>query len=181
MNAYELAKAEIGTVEWNNGSNPKVLAYYRDAGFPGVTDDATAWCAAFVGAMIKRSGGKPTGSLMARSYLTWGNPVDLKDAREGDIAVFSRGNSTWQGHVAFLVKENASTISVLGGNQSDQVKVSTYPKASLLSIRRAAGTPQPAPKPVSPSIPAATPQPRPAGLFAALAGILAAIFPRKGA
>ena len=183
MNAYELAKAEIGTVEWVNDSNPKVVAYFRDAGQPGVTDDTTAWCAAFVGAMIKRAGGKPTGSLLARSYLTWGNPVDLKDAREGDIAVFSRGNSSWQGHVAFFVRENASTLTVLGGNQSDQVKLSTYPKSSLLSIRRAAPSQEP-PFRNNPPVPApipATPQTsRPTGLFGALAGIFAALF-RKGA
>ena len=185
MNAYELAKAEIGTVEWGNGSNPKVVAYFRDAGQPGVTDDATAWCAAFVGAMIKRAGGNPTGSLMARSYLTWGNPVDLKDAREGDIAVFSRGNSSWQGHVAFFVRENASTLTVLGGNQSDQVKLSTYPKSSLLSIRRAKASqeppflnkpPQETPAPVPPPIPAQTPASRPVGLVGALAAIFAAFF-----
>ena len=57
MTPYELAKSEVGTMEWAEGSNPKVVAYYRDAGFPEVKDDAVAWCAAFVGAMIKRAGG----------------------------------------------------------------------------------------------------------------------------
>ena len=28
MTPYELAKAEIGTLEWAQGSNPKVVAYY---------------------------------------------------------------------------------------------------------------------------------------------------------
>jgi len=139
MTAYELAQAEVGTVEWANGANPKVMAYFKDAGHSEVSDDSTAWCAAFVGAMLKRAGLTPTGSLAARSYLNWGDPVDLKDARPGDIAVFSRGNSTWQGHVAFFIKENASTLTILGGNQSDKVGVSTYPKTSLLSIRRAPG------------------------------------------
>ena len=77
MTPYELAKSEVGTMEWAEGSNPKVVAYYRDAGFPEVKDDAVAWCAAFVGAMIKRAGGKPSGSLAARSYLKWGKPVAL--------------------------------------------------------------------------------------------------------
>lgn len=150
--AYELAKAEVGTVEWAKGSNPKVVAYYRDAGCPGVTDDAVAWCAAFVGAMLKRAGMEPTGSLAARSYLKWGDPVDIKDAREGDIAVFSRGGSSWQGHVAFFVKENASTLTILGGNQSDRVSVQTYPKAALLSIRRAKGSAAVKPSPQKPDV-----------------------------
>lgn len=152
MKAYELAKAEIGTVEKaGKESNPKVVAYYHDAGHPEVKDDAVAWCAAFVGAMIKRAGGKPSGSLAARSYLKWGSPVDRQKAQEGDVVVFKRGNSDWQGHVAFFVKDNGSTITVLGGNQADAVNRRAYPAASLLGIRRevAAVAPKPAPQPAS--------------------------------
>lgn len=134
--AYELAKAEIGTVEWKQGDNPKVVAYFKDSGNAGVKNDETAWCAAFVGAMLKRAGRQGTGLLTARSYLNWGIPVIRGTAREGDIVVFKRGNSSWQGHVAFLVKDNGATISVLGGNQSNAVNIKSYPAASLLGIRR---------------------------------------------
>ena len=144
MTAYELAKAEVGTVEWAKGSNPKVVAYYRDAGHPEVVDDATAWCAAFVGAMLKRAGEDGTGSLAARSYLQWGNPVELENARPGDIVVFKRGGSSWQGHVAFYVSRDAKTIAVLGGNQRDAVNVSKYDRAALLGVRRAEDTTKPA-------------------------------------
>jgi uncharacterized protein (TIGR02594 family) len=135
--AYELAKAEIGTVEWAKGDNPVVVAYYKDSGNAGVKNDSVAWCAAFVGAMLKRAGGQGTGLLTARSYLDWGVPVERKDAKPGDIVVFKRGNSTWQGHVAFFVKDNGKTIDVLGGNQSDAVNIKPYSAASLLGIRRA--------------------------------------------
>jgi len=137
MTAYDLAKAEVGTVEWRDGDNPKVLGYFRDAGHPQVSNDETAWCAAFVGAMLARAGLKGTGMLSARSYLTWGVPVDRKYAREGDIVVFSRGNSTWQGHVGFFVKDNGDTITVLGGNQANAVNRRAYGAGSLLGIRRA--------------------------------------------
>ncbi len=139
MTPYELARAEIGTVEWKNGSNPKVLAYYKDAGHAWVKDDAVAWCAAFVGAMLKRAGLKGTGQLTARFDLDWGEAVDLENALPGDIVVFKRGNSKWQGHVAFYVSHNASTVRVLGGNQSDQVKESDYLRSSLLGVRRGPG------------------------------------------
>jgi hypothetical protein len=79
-NVYDLAKMEIGTYEWAEGSNPRVDAYFDDVGFPAMRDD-TAWCAAFVGAMLKRSGYPHTGKLTARSYIDWGKPVDLKDAQ----------------------------------------------------------------------------------------------------
>ena len=136
MNAYELAKAEVGTVEWAKGNNPKVVAYFKDSGNPGVTDDETAWCAAFVGAMLKRAGVKGTGKLNARSYLDWGTPVDRKNAQTGDVVVFKRGNSSWQGHVAFFVKDRGALIDVLGGNQSNAVNVKGYQAAALLGIRR---------------------------------------------
>jgi uncharacterized protein (TIGR02594 family) len=135
LRPYELAKAEIGTVEWANGDNPKVIAYFRDAG-SDVTSDNTAWCAAFVGAMLKRAGLKGTGSLLARSYLNWGKTVPIEEAREGDIVIFKRGNSTWQGHVGFFIKKSGAFIEVLGGNQADQVKVSRYRAADLLGVRR---------------------------------------------
>lgn len=159
---YDLARAEIGTVEWKNGSNPKVVGYFRDAGHAAVVDDATAWCAAFVGAMLKRAGVKGTGKLTARSYLDWGKAIDLKDAQPGDILVFQRGNSTWQGHVGFFVGRSGAMVRVLGGNQSDSVKEQHYPVSKLLGVRRAtapdhiAFTPDPAPatKPAQASRPA---------------------------
>lgn len=135
--AYDLARADLGTWEWSDGHNPKVLQYFKDVGHEWVEDDETAWCAAFVGAMLKRAGLPHTGKLNARSYLKWGVPVDMKDAQEGDVVVFSRGDPNgWQGHVAFFVKEDGTKLQVLGGNQSNQVNIAKYPKSRLLGIRR---------------------------------------------
>jgi len=136
MNAYELAKEEVGTVEWAKGDNPKVIQYFKDAGHPEVSTDATAWCAAFVGAMLARSGVKPTGKLNARSYLDWGVPVERKDAKPGDVVIFERGTG-WQGHVGFFVKDEGALIKTLGGNQSDAVNIKGQQAAKLLGIRRA--------------------------------------------
>jgi len=143
MKAYDLAKAEVGTVEWRDGDNPKVLGYFRDAGHPQVTNDETAWCAAFVGAMLHRAGMKGTGLLTARSYLNWGVPIDRKDAQEGDIVIFTRGNSTWQGHVGFFVRDDLDTITVLGGNQANAVNRRPYSAKNLLGIRRMADAASP--------------------------------------
>ena len=137
--AYELARADLGTWEWSNGHNPKVVKYFADVGHDWVKDDETAWCAAFVGAMLKRAGMPHTGKLNARSYMDWGEPVDLKDAKKGDVVVFTRGNPNgWQGHVAFFEEDAGAHIKVLGGNQRNQVNVSKYPKSRLLGIRRIA-------------------------------------------
>lgn len=146
--AYEMARAEIGTVEWAEGSNPKVVAYYRDAGHPQVKDDAVAWCAAFVGAMLARAGIKGSGELTARSYLKWGVPVDVRDAQQGDIGIIPRGSSAWQGHVFFIDRIERGKVYALGGNQRDAVNIATYPAASLLGVRRAG--PGDVVKPVAP-------------------------------
>lgn len=148
--AYTLAETEIGTVEWKDGSNPKVVAYFKDAGHPEVTDDQTAWCAAFVGAMLARAGMAGTGKLNARSYLDWGIRVAREDANPGDIVVLKRNNySTWQGHVGFFVRDNGSTITILGGNQQDAVNRRAYrvDAGQLLGIRRW-DDPVPVPVPV---------------------------------
>ena len=173
--AYELAKAEVGTVEWTDGNNPKVVAYFKDSGNPGVKDDETAWCAAFVGAMLRRAGVKSTGALNARSYLDWGTPVDRKNALPGDVVIFKRGSSSWQGHVAFFVKDRGALIDVLGGNQSNAVNVKGYQAAALLGIRRppkATAKPAAPPKrPAQSDKPAAPPSPAKPG-SGAVAAIL---------
>ena len=175
MNAYEMAKAEVGTVEWAKGDNPKVVAYFKDSGNPGVMDDETAWCAAFVGAMLRRAGVKSTGALNARSYLDWGTPVDRKNALPGDVVIFKRGSSSWQGHVAFFVKDRGALIDVLGGNQSNSVNVKGYQAAALLGIRRppkATAKPAAPPKrPAQSDKPAAPPSPAKPG-SGAVAAIL---------
>lgn len=140
--AYELARGEIGTWEWADGSNPKVVQYYLDAGHPEVKNDEVAWCAAFVGAMLARAGLPNTGKLTARSYLEWGEPIQLEDAVEGDIVVFKRGNSSWQGHVGFFVMKVSDQIFVLGGNQGNQVSIKPFGLNNLLGVRRQPARPE---------------------------------------
>lgn len=136
--AYEYAQDDLGTFEWKGKDhNPKVLQYFADVGHAWVKDDETAWCAAFVGAMLKKAGIDGTGKLSARSYLTWGEDVELEDAKPGDIVVFWRGDPRgWQGHVAFYVRHDEDNIWVLGGNQNNQVSIAPYSQDRLLGIRR---------------------------------------------
>lgn len=133
----DYARDDLGTKEWRSGHNPKVVRYFSDVGHDWVKDDETAWCAAFVGAMLKKAGIPHTGKLNARSYLDWGDPVTIDDAREGDVVVFPRGNPNgWRGHVGFVVAMHDHTIEVIGGNQSDKVTIATYPIGKILGIRR---------------------------------------------
>ena len=104
----------------------------------------TEWCAAFVNMVLKQNG-YPTSTdvsnypLMARSFLEWGDPVN--EPKQGDVVVFTRGNSGWQGHVGFYVStkivNGKKHYSVLGGNQDDAVSIKQYPVSDLIGIRRA--------------------------------------------
>lgn len=131
-----LARLDIGTLEKpGKGSNPAVLAYFKDAGHPEVVDDAVAWCSAFVGAILKRSGLEGTGSLSARSYEDWG--VKLKAPSLGSIGVKRRAGPSpaWQGHVGFVVAANTSWVWLLGGNQSDAVSIAAFPRWQFTEFR----------------------------------------------
>jgi len=141
QNVFELARQEVGTWEWKDGHNPVIVQYFADAGHSWVKDDETAWCAAFVGAMLKRCGYEPSGKLTARSYCEWGEDVEFEDIQLGDICVKPRGTSSWQGHVFFYAgKAPDGMIRGLGGNQRDQVNIQTFDPAELIAIRRAPGS-----------------------------------------
>lgn len=128
------AWAELGQREIPGASdNARIRAFFREVGQPTRLHDEVAWCAAFVGACLERAGEASTRSLMARSYLRWGEKIE--HARYGALAVLARGSDPGAGHIGFLVGETPQHVVLLGGNQGDAVSVAAYPKTRLLSIR----------------------------------------------
>ena len=137
--AYDLAKTFEGLKEIRGSKHEsKILDFFAEVGHSWVKDDETAWCAAFVGAMLERAGLESTRKLNARSYLEWGEHVDPNDIQEGDIIVFWRkGKNSAYGHVAFFYGYNTNgDFIVLGGNQSDSVNYQVYAKERFLAARR---------------------------------------------
>ena len=114
-------------------ANPRIVALFRDAGHPSVKRDEVAWCAAYLGACLERADIRSTRSLMARSYLSWGER--LSEPRIGAVAVFSRGRNPALGHVGFWLGETDDHVMLLGGNQGNAVSVARYPKSRLLGLR----------------------------------------------
>ena len=134
------AWAEFGQCERAGAaSNDRVLALYRDAGHDEVRGDEVPWCAAFVGACLKRAGITGTKSLRARSYADWGKPVE--DGTIGAVAVFSRGADPALGHVGFVVGTSNKTLFILGGNQKDCVNVTAFDSSRLIALRWPAAEP----------------------------------------
>jgi uncharacterized protein (TIGR02594 family) len=97
----------------------------------------TAWCAAFIEAILLENKMAGTGKLTARSYLKWGNSVDSKDIEAGDIVVLKRGLLPWQGHVGFFLDWSIrGNVVLIGGNQSNTVCKKAYPRNKIIGIRR---------------------------------------------
>ena len=110
----------------------------------GVDPTQTQWCAAFVNAMLHKTGiaGSESVSkhpLLARSFLDWGITIDSPEF--GDVMIFKRGNTEWQGHVGFYVGEvevnGRKFYQILGGNQKYGINISLYPLHKLIGIKRA--------------------------------------------
>ncbi|MFL9824765.1 TIGR02594 family protein [Rhodoplanes sp. SY1] len=133
---YSVAMHFRGLAEVHGATdNPKIVEMFRVAGTPEFKDDETPWCAAFVGACLRLSGFKGTGSAGARSYLQFGQDLGKKPQR-GCIVVFWRGSKDAPtGHVAFFDREDGDNIVVLGGNQGDAVTSRSYPKSQWLAYR----------------------------------------------
>ncbi len=91
-----------------------------------------AWCGAFVNAMLGKTGHTKSNSNQARSFLTYG--VATKEPKKGDIVVLGRHVGIFQEHI---YRNGKKFVAVLGGNQSNQVKVSYFLANSVLSYRRA--------------------------------------------
>jgi len=125
----QLGKREVAGRRHNHA----ILDFFRDAGRGDITRDEVPWCAAFVGACLERTGSDGTGSLMARSYLNWGEV--LAYPRLGAVVVLKRGTDPHKGHVGFWVGETEDAHLLLGGNQSDAVTVASYSKERLLGFR----------------------------------------------
>lgn len=106
----------------------------------GVDPSRVAWCAAYVDYVLETFHNvQGTGSLLAKSYLSWGIPISEPDL--WDVVVFERNGPGWEGHVGFYVGETIINGRVyywiLGGNQNDSVTIELYPRSEVLGIRRA--------------------------------------------
>lgn len=123
------AFAELGEKEIPGAkANPKILSYFQSARFWGTDDSGgqNAWCASFVSWVMDQSDYEsPKAAFRARSWASFGKA--LSEPVFGAIGVKSRRGG---GHVAFVVgkSEDGKDLFMLGGNQSDEVNISCYPR-----------------------------------------------------
>jgi uncharacterized protein (TIGR02594 family) len=133
---HQIAHREMETgvdeISGPQGHNPRIVEYHAATSL-SATDDETPWCSSFANWCMMKAGQDRTNSAAARSWLTWGEKVEVP--RKGCVVVFSRPPSPSSGHVAFFEEIRGPRIFVLGGNQSNQVSIASYPASRLLAYR----------------------------------------------
>ena len=115
-------------------NNPQILTFFQDIGHSWVQTEELAWCSAFINWVALKCGCERSFKLNARSWLDKGRPVD--HPLLGHVVIFWREDpDSWKGHVGLYVGQDDKYIHCLGGNQSNQVRVTKYPKERLLGYR----------------------------------------------
>jgi uncharacterized protein (TIGR02594 family) len=113
------------------GDNPKIIGWAKRLGgwiASFYKKDSIPWCGLFVGYCLVSAGAENNqNGLGALNWAPYGNKLNV--AIPGAILVFKRPGG---GHVGFYVSEDDVSYHVLGGNQSDMVKVSRVEKRRLV-------------------------------------------------
>lgn len=130
------AEGELGVQEIGGSRhNPRVVEYHSTTG--GWKDDETPWCASFVNWCMIKSGYGGNGSAWALDWASYGKR--LQRPAYGAIVTFGGG-----GHVGFVVGKTGNTLQVLGGNQSNQVKISNFSTSRVVAYTVPSGYDVPA-------------------------------------
>lgn len=121
-NAYKdtpwmpIAQSQLGI---NEADNPDTIKIYHQIGGGLMREPTVAWCASFVGWCLAQVNINGTRSASSRSYLNYGQSVGTTNVPFGAIAIFGVPNSG-SGHVAFVSADNGTSLTCIGGNQSDK-------------------------------------------------------------
>ena len=135
-NWISIAEGELGTKEIVGAEhNPRVIEYHATTG--GFKTDEVPWCASFVNWVTKKAGKGGTGSGLAMSWAKYGDGTKDNAPAYGAIGVISYGGG--KGHVGFVVGKQGSSLLLLGGNQSNMVKISKYAISKFHSFRVPSG------------------------------------------
>jgi uncharacterized protein (TIGR02594 family) len=138
ISLYDLAQRYIGIREIaeKGKDHPLIQWWLSLCGFSLETPDEVPWCSAFINGLAWELRLPRSKSAAARSWLTVGVPVLVRDAQLGDVVVLSRGTNPTQGHVGLFAGWAGGQLQLLGGNQSDGVRIESFDEARILGVRR---------------------------------------------
>ena len=130
-----VALGEVGVVEDTRPgmSNPRIEQYHAITS-AGTAADDVSWCSSFTSWSLEMAGVKSTRSKTAASYLTWGEPCDLKF---GCVVLMAKSDADagGSGHVGFYLGSFGDSFFLLGGNQSQRVDIGVRKLANIVAKR----------------------------------------------
>lgn len=128
-----IAIAEKGVSEIKGSQhNRRIIEYHAATGL-AAKEDEVAWCASFVNWCLKQAGIQGNNSARAKDFGTWGRGLDtprygcIVHLHRAPKGVDGRTGSSSGNHVAFFISQTATHITLLGGNQGNRVRESSYP------------------------------------------------------
>jgi uncharacterized protein (TIGR02594 family) len=129
----EIALAEYkkykGLKEWDSDLSKKIKDYHNTTKYNKGDGHGTAWCSSYVNWVMEKSGHEGTKSSRSLDWLNWGKKVS--EPIFGAIAVKTRKGG---GHVGFVFAKNGENgVVILGGNQTDELKKSSYKNKSIFT------------------------------------------------
>jgi len=135
---YDLALRTLGIREVPGPVHHPLIQFGFSlcTGYGLETADEVPWCSAWLQVPCWWLDLPRSKSAAARSWLTVGTQIDLSSASVGyDVAVLERGPAP-AGHVGLYAGHTPESITLLGGNQSDAVRLTSFPVSRVLAVRR---------------------------------------------
>lgn len=128
---FDYAESKVGTHEVPGTHHDEFILACHQTTTLKAKDDETPWCSSFVNKCMIEGGETGTNSAAAASWREWGVPCSGKLGAVVVIRQKQTGTDKSTGsasgfHVGFFVKQEGDRIFLLGGNQSDQVKISSF-------------------------------------------------------
>lgn len=126
------AYKEIGVKEIPGPEEePRIVEYFKTISAANqYRDDIDDWASAFVEWSLNQSNISGPKSMEPFSWLAWGQ--ELQKPAFGCVVVLSFSGLH---HVGFYFGDDNDFIRVLGGNESDKVRIYYYPKTAVFGYR----------------------------------------------
>ncbi len=144
---FAIAEAEEQkNVNANDPGSKNTILDYFNATDHGRPNDIVPWCGAFAAHCMKMSGNAtaaasiPTGAAGAANWKAWGDELPFQSTiiPKGAVVVLAPSSPTGgTGHVGFFVEVSSGgkSVTLLGGNQSQKVGRTNFPKEQIASVR----------------------------------------------
>lgn len=139
-----------GVAEKGIPPNPEVMKYFTATALAPAKE--IPWCGAFVAWCLRNCGSEAAKDSVsiatagtAASWKTWGDvevPIGAHEAdavAPGTIVILRPQTSDASGHVGFFVNQTAIDITLLGGNQHNEVRETSYGRKEVVAMRMLKG------------------------------------------